>query len=68
MSVHCRCWVEAEPCCWCLDDTEDVEGGPTLPPCTRTRQVDCIADIRTELWELDARLFDAIQAKEAARA
>lgn len=24
-SIHCECWYECQPCCWCRDDTEDMD-------------------------------------------
>lgn len=48
MSVHCWCWKDGDPCCWCLDDTED-EGGKPTPPCSRAHNVACLADLREQV-------------------
>lgn len=35
MSIHCACWNDGIPCCWCLDDTEEGDG-VTLPGCANS--------------------------------
>lgn len=63
MSVHCACWKDGEPCCWCADDTdEDVA---TLPACTRVFTDDCVADLRQAWYDAEQRYFDAESDKRS---
>ncbi len=60
--LHCACWIDGDPCCWCSDDTDEDEATP--PPCSRTfTDVDCIADLRRAVRTAEDDLDDAIETK-----
>lgn len=67
MSLHCRCWNDAEPCCWCLDDTVDEELMHVDSSCSRSRgDHDCLGDLDEEIRYAEDQWYEANEAKRAA--
>lgn len=52
MGVHCECWKDGDPCCWCGDDTED-DGETTLPPCAHRYAEGCVGDLEVAVHDAE---------------